>query len=303
MRRRVASIVVRVTDRRNHKPPRQASAEIPLVHRTVVNEIARAHAERLVGVQGVVGVMIGGSHARQTADASSDLDLGVYYREPLDLDAMRKLASDCAGRPTEVAGPGGWGPGGNGGAWLDLPDGRVDWILRDLDRVRSEWGRAQAGEFSVHHQPGHPFGFVSTTYVAELALGVIVADPSGELHELQAATATYPHPLREAFDRWLWEAGFSIDIASKPAGRGDAAYVDMCLTHAVGIIVYALHAREGRWVTNEKGIVASAAQLSCAPEGFAVRVHEVIAGGATPADLEAKLEAARALLRDVRGPE
>jgi hypothetical protein len=221
--------------------------------------VAAEHARALVKVSGVVGVVVGGSHARGTADENSDLDLGIYYREPLDVDALRDLASAITGRPTEVAKPGGWGPWVNGGAWLDVedalgwPGGRVDWILRDLERVDHEVSRALRGEFSLHHQAGHPFGFLSTIYVGEAAVARVVADPHGALAKLQARTTPYPEALRQAMVRWLWEAEFSVEIARKPVKRGDAAYVSMCLAHAVGIMAHALHARDGQWVLNEKG--------------------------------------------------
>jgi predicted nucleotidyltransferase len=270
--------------------------------------LARRHAARLLEVHGVAGVMLGGSHARGTADDRSDIDLGVYYRGRIDVEAMRSAASDVAGRPTEVAGPGGWGPWVDGGAWLDLDGdldcdvdgGRVDWILRDLDRVEHEWQRALRGEFSLHHQPGHPFGFVSCGYVGEVALGRVVADPTADLGRLKAAAATYPDQLRAAFERWLWEAGFSLDIARKSAGRGDAAYVSMCVVHAVGIMAHALHARAGSWVVNEKGLVAAAGALPDAPSGFTERAHAACAGhGARPEDLLATLSAAEDLLATV----
>jgi predicted nucleotidyltransferase len=266
-----------------------------------VRLLAGAHAARLLEIDGVVGVMLGGSHARGAADQHSDVDLGVYYRGRLDVEAMGESASDLVGRPTDVAGPGGWGPWVDGGAWLDLAPGRVDWILRDLGRVEAEWERARRGEFSLHHQPGHPFGFVSTTYVGEVALGCVVGDPTGDLGRLRTAAATYPDPLRASFDGWLWEAGFSLDIARKSAGRGDATYVSMCVSHAVGIMAHALHARAGSWVVNEKGLVPGAGALPQAPADFTDRAHAACAGrGARPEELRATLDDAEELLAIVR---
>ncbi|MGW0228939.1 nucleotidyltransferase domain-containing protein [Actinopolymorpha singaporensis] len=263
---------------------------------------ARTHARALVEVKGVVAVVVGGSHASGTADATSDLDLGLYYREPLDVSALADLATTLSGRPTEVAPPGGWGPWVNGGAWLSTDLGPVDWILRDLDRVTHEWERARRGEFGLHHQPGHPFGFLSTTYVGELATAVVVADPTGEVGRLRQAAARYPEPLRDALVGWLWEADFSLAVARKATGRGDAAYVAMCVLRAVGIMAHALHARAGRWVLNEKGLVAAAGRLPGAPAEFTARA-QVLCGriGATPAELTARLDDAERLLADVRG--
>ncbi|MET9020094.1 nucleotidyltransferase domain-containing protein [Actinopolymorpha sp. NPDC004070] len=263
---------------------------------------ARTHAEALVEVTGVVAVVVGGSHASGTADAGSDLDLGVYYREPLDVPALAHLATTLTGRPTEVAAPGGWGPWVDGGAWLSTDEGPVDWILRDLGRVTHEWERAARGEFGLHHQPGHPFGFLSTTYVGELATAVVVADPDGEVRRLQQAAARYPKPLRDALVGWLWEAEFSLAVARKATGRGDAAYVAMCVLRAVGIMAHALHARAGRWVLNEKGLVAAAGRLPDAPPAFAARAQALCGGiGTTPAELTAALADADRLLADVRG--
>jgi predicted nucleotidyltransferase len=74
----------------------------------------RGHLTR---VAGVVGVTLGGSRARGDADAASDVDLGVYYRDGLDLAAVRRLAADLDPAAT-VSGRGGWGPWVDGGAWL-----------------------------------------------------------------------------------------------------------------------------------------------------------------------------------------
>lgn len=263
--------------------------------------LAAEHGRLLVEVDGVVGIMLGGSHARGTARPESDIDLGVYYREPLDVAALEALAGQVTGRPTAVARPGGWGRWVNGGAWLDVDDLRVDWILRDLVRVEKQWDEARHGRFSVQHQPGHPFGFVSTTYVAEVALGVVAADPSGELGALKAVTSPYPQALRAAFASWLWEAGFSLDVAAKAAGRGDAAYVNMCVVHAVGVMAHALHGFAGAWVTNEKGLIDAAARLPGVPHDFAAQAHLLCAGyGPRPDDLKAQLAAAQLLLGEVK---
>lgn len=132
-----------------------------------VRAIAVQMAEQLLAVDGVVGVTLGGSRARGTHAPGSDLDLGVYYRGEVDVAAIRALAA--AWTPNhEVAEPGDWGAWVDGGAWL-LPDGSslptaVDWIYRDLDRVRSEHQRGLRGEVTVVHHLGHPLGFLTAAY-------------------------------------------------------------------------------------------------------------------------------------------
>ncbi|WP_316524527.1 nucleotidyltransferase domain-containing protein [Kitasatospora brasiliensis] len=256
--------------------------------------IIEAMADRLTRVPGVVGVMLGGSRARGEERPGSDWDLGVYYRGALDLDALRALA----GPEVEVAGPGGWGPWVNGGAWLRVDGVAVDWILRDLDRVEQVWADCREGRYEVGTQAGHPLGFWSPCYPGEVALGRLLADPTGELAILQRQTADYPEPLREALTAATWEAGFLLDTAAKSAARADTLHVSLCLSRAVGILVQALYARHRRWCLNEKGSLAVAEQLPDAPTDFGSLARAVLgAPGATAAELEATLTRARELTR------
>ena len=56
-----------------------------------------AIAGRLVGVGGVVGVLLGGSRARGTHHPDSDVDLGVYYRPPLDVGGSPRWPASSPG--------------------------------------------------------------------------------------------------------------------------------------------------------------------------------------------------------------
>lgn len=84
-----------------------------------MDEITRI-AHRLQEADGVVAVALGGSGARGTHRPDSDVDLGLYYRAPLDTEALRRLAAELSGDTVEVTEPGGWGPWVNGGAWLTV---------------------------------------------------------------------------------------------------------------------------------------------------------------------------------------
>ncbi|MGW1026640.1 nucleotidyltransferase domain-containing protein [Streptomyces sp. NPDC002577] len=258
-------------------------------------------AERLTDVSGVVGVCLGGSRARGAHSPDSDFDLGLYYRPPLDTAALRRLAAELTGAPVEVTEPGGWGPWVDGGSWLTVDGHRVDWIYRDLDRVHRIWQQCREGRFEVGSQPGHPLGVYSHAYVGELALGRVLADPTGELRDLQQQTRSYPEPLRDALiANARWEAPFILGGARKGAARGDAFYVAGCLFRAVGLLVHALHAQAGHWVLNEKGAVRAAGELAVAPEGFAERAHALFSGlGTAPEVLAAALDAADRLTDEV----
>ena len=236
-------------------------------------------AAELAGVGGVVGVVLGGSRARGTADEHSDTDLGVYYRGRLDVGAVRRLAA-AYDPGAEVTAPGSWGPWVDGGAWLTVGGARVDWIYRDLDRVLRSRVDCEAGRVECHFQVGHPHGFWSSAYAAELALAEILADPTGEL--AAARPTGYPPALAAALgERGRWEADFMLVAAGKGAARGDLAWVAGCLYRAVGCVTQARYAEAGRWLTTEKGATP--------PDLAAVLAHL----GDTPAELSAAIDRLR----------
>jgi hypothetical protein len=257
-------------------------------------------AGRLCAVGGVVGVVLGGSRARGDHSPDSDFDLGLYYRSSLDVDGLGALARTVAGPDARVTRPGEWGSWVNGGGWLTIAGTAVDWLYRDLDRVIGACDEASRGSYRFHAQTGHPLGFPDFAYAGELALGVVLADPSGELAALRDRMRTYPDELRRTLvTRSLWEASFLVDIARKAVPRADTTYVAGCLFRVVGLCAHALHAHAGRWLINEKGAVASAGRLAGAPPSFAARAHGLLAGlGDTAADLDAALTRAADLTAD-----
>ncbi|MDR7276119.1 nucleotidyltransferase domain-containing protein [Catenuloplanes atrovinosus] len=222
-------------------------------------------ATELAGIGGVRAVVLGGSRARGTHRPDSDYDLGLYYRDDLDVAALRALAARITGHDTEVTARGGWGPWVDGGGWLTVDGVRVDWIYRDLGRVERVWADCRAGRYEIGFQPGHPLGFYSHTYAGELALCRPLA-VDADVTALRARTRDYPSALGEALVAGLWEADFMIGIASKVT---DPVYRAGCLFRLVGVVCQAMHGRAGRWLINEKGMVESAAALPGAPAGFA----------------------------------
>lgn len=177
-------------------------------------------AERLCAVDGVVAVALGGSRARGTHRPDSDWDLGLYYRGELDVAGLRAVAATVADQETELTPPGGWGPWVDGGGWLRVGGTAVDWIYRDLDRVRRIWADCRAGRYEVGVQAGHPLGFYSHAYAGEVALCHVLADPTGELTALREETSAYPPALGAALVAGGWEAGFLVEAAAKGAASG-----------------------------------------------------------------------------------
>lgn len=269
-----------------------------------MDETAWRVADRLAVVDGVVGLTVGGSVARGTADDASDLDLGIYYRGPLDVDAIRRVAVelDDSRSPRAVTGLGEWGPWVNGGAWMRVGGRDVDLLYRDLDRVETVWAECREGRVRTDYQVGHPHGFHSHMYLAELHHGRVLHDPSGELSALRARFADYPEAMRRAIvRRGLEEAEFSIGISRKAAARGDVAYVVGNLYRAVACLVQALFAMNREYFVNEKGSVAAVEGFAVRPEGFARQVAEVLGSpGADAKALAASPDTLGALIEEIR---
>ncbi|AQZ70263.1 DNA polymerase subunit beta [[Actinomadura] parvosata subsp. kistnae] len=258
-------------------------------------------AARLAAVPGVVAVALGGSRARGTHRPDSDIDLGLYYRGDLDVAGLRALAREVTGEETDVTEPGGWGPWVDGGGWLTIDGWRVDWIYRDLDRVHRVWHDCRAGRYEIGVQAGHPLGFYSHAYAGEVALCQVLADPAGELTALREATAQYPPALRDALVAGLWESDFALTTARYGAAGNDPVYVAGALFRAIGVACHALHAADGAWLINEKGMVAAAGRLPSAPETFGERAQALLAGvGSAPEEITRTIDTAAELLAEVR---
>ncbi len=243
--------------------------------------LAEEIAGRLGEVPGVVAVALGGSWARGEAHLDSDLDLGVYYRPEHrpSVEDLRRLAQELDDRhlPDLATEIGEWGPWINGGGWLRVESRSVDWLYRDADKVAAIIGRCTSGETACHYQPGHPHGFHEHIYLGEVHHCRTLHDPEGLLRELKSAVATYPPKLkRTIIEKYLWEAGFSLETARKPAARGEASYVSGCLFRGVACMVQALFALNERYFINEKGSVRAADSFAVRPERFGETASELL---------------------------
>lgn len=216
-------------------------------------------AAELANVPGVVAVVLGGSRARSRATASSDTDLGLFYREaePLDVDTLRVLVHELDRSRPQVTELHGWGPWVNGGAWTTIdPLGPVDLIYRSVDRVERTLHDLCEGrrQHDWHQQP--PFGFTSVTYGGEDAACVPIVDEDNVVATLKQRVATYPDALRRTIvDADLWKAEFTVRNARKVAARGDARLTIAHLTRADHYLVQVLFALNRTWFVNDKSAV------------------------------------------------
>ena len=247
-----------------------------------VDLLIQSIVEELKRVEGIQAIVLGGSRARGTHTSSSDIDLGIYYHpdKPLHIEQLTRVAIslDDGHRADLVTPIGGWGPWINGGGWLKIQSYPVDFLYRDLEKVTTVINDCLGGRVEVFYQPGHPFGFLSSIYFAEVAVCQPLWDPEGKLSRLKERVDPYPQSLQKALiQKFAWEIDFSIQIARKSIERFDVTYAAGCCFRSVMCMLQALFAMNKQYWLNEKGALALANTFSLKPDMLKSRVEEAFA--------------------------
>jgi len=251
----------------------------------MVDGIMRTAAEKLSSLPFVEAVVLGGSRARGTHSADSDIDIGVYYRADLfDLYAINRAAAELDDERREklVVPPGGWGEWVNGGGWLVVGGYHVDLILRDIQRVERIVEETERGVVTAHYQTGHPHGYISAMYRGELAICKVLYAKDARFFALKRRAEEYPAALRDALiSFFLFEAEFSLTIMRANAASGDKYYAAGHLFRAVSCLNQVLFACNRAYCINEKKAVMMIASFPRKPEDYekkVTRLFESLAG-------------------------
>lgn len=252
-------------------------------------------------VPGVRAIVLGGSRARGIHSPDSDIDVGIYYnRADLDIQALDRAAQDLDDdhRNNLVSPPGEWGEWVNGGAWLSVHNHKVDFILRDIERVATSVRECQNGIVSAHYQPGHPHAFINAMYAGELAASKLLWTATTEVTNLKEQAERYSPELKTALiDFFSFEADFSCTLASKNANRGDRYYVTAHLIRAVSGLNQILFALNETYCLNEKNAVKTIDSFPIKPDNYGVEIDRVFAD--VGSDLQAACERLARLLAAV----
>ncbi len=237
--------------------------------------------EQLGAVTGLAAVVLGGSYASGTQHAGSDMDIGLYYFEakPFSIDEIQRIATGVSTDGTAtVTGFYEWGAWVNGGAWIHTPQGKVDFLYRNLDQIQRTIAEAQQG-LAWHDYGQQPaYGFYSVIYLAETQICVPLYDPGGLIARLKRQVETYPPKLKEKIivDS-LWSAEFTLLHARSFAERGEVYNTVGCLTRAAANLTQVLFALNKRYFIRDKQVMEVVAGFPQIPPGYVQQVNQVLA--------------------------
>ena len=222
----------------------------------VINQICK----ELDGIAGIVGVVLGGSRARGTNHATSDIDIGIYYDESagFDINEIRKIATkiDDDHRENIITTLGEWGPWINGGGWLVVQGYHVDFIFRDIKRVSRVIDDCLKGVVSAHYHTRHPHAYINVMYMGESSICKILIDPTNQIAELKAKTMPYPKSLKDAIiGYFMFEASFSLMFAKDNVDKDDISYVAGQVFRTISCLNQVLFALNEEYCINEKKAV------------------------------------------------
>ncbi|MGO9056215.1 MAG: nucleotidyltransferase domain-containing protein [Candidatus Binataceae bacterium] len=247
--------------------------------------------DKVARIRGIGAVVLGGSHARGTADRHSDIDLGLYYdsRRPFQVGELRRVARELDDRPfpASVTDFGAWGPGVNGGGWLIVGGRHLDFLYREIQAVGTAIEECRRGEPKSVYQLGHPLGFHNQIYAGEVACCRPLFDPKGAVAGLKKLVGRYPVEFRRAVvKKHLYDAAFEIGIVDKPAARGDIFSTSGYLFRAAGFMILVLYGVNRRWFINEKGAIRASRGFLLRPRNFHATIQSVLAApGRSPRSL------------------
>lgn len=245
---------------------------------TDIHSILTKTIQTLPGITGLQAIVLGGSRGTGTDGPGSDIDIGLYYDDPLDVDALQLAAQslDDDHRPNLLAGPGGWGNWVNGGGWLVVDGIHFDLILRETRRVRQAVIECDNGIVSSHYQPGHPHAFTNVMYRGELATCKMLWSATQELPDLKMHAEPYPAPLKASLINFFgFEAGFSLDLAKNYLQKEDPYYIAAHLVRSVSALNQVIFALNEKYCLNEKKAVCNIESFTIKPVHYKDRIAEV----------------------------
>jgi hypothetical protein len=171
-----------------------------------------------------------------------------------------------------------WGAWVNGGAWIHTPQGKVDFLYRNLDQVRRTIAEAQQGVSQHDYDQQPAYGFYSVIYLAETQICIPLYDPELLIAKLKRDVETYPPRLKQRIIAdSLWSAEFTLLHARAFAAQGDVYNTAGCLTRALSNLTQALFALNERYFLRDKKVLEVVAGFPNLPAGYIQQIDPILA--------------------------
>lgn len=204
----------------------------------------------------IKGIVLGGSRATGTATEDSDIDIGIYYEKgKLDFEGLNFTAQqlDDAHREHLICREGEWGNWVNCGGWLVVDGFHVDFILRDIARVKECITQTDSGNITIHYQTGHPHAYLNVMYRGELASSKVLYSKDNDFSKLKEDAECYTDSLKRALIAFFsFEAKFSCDLAKSYSQNNDMYYIVGHLFRSISALNQVLFAMNQAYCLNEK---------------------------------------------------
>lgn len=234
---------------------------------------------------GPCGIAFGGSHAKEAADAWSDVDVYLFAERVLPGARRAELVRQALGADSEAVSWGSDEPFVQGGTDFRRGGVPVEVWLRETGAVERALAECLAGRITRKPAVWAVMGFFGHAVMADVRAMRIIEDPVGVLARWKEQAAVYPEPLRRAIlSRFTAEAGFwpgnlHYHTAVERADRIYAAGIVQQTVQALVQVAFALN-REP--FPGEKQLAAKLEKLPILPAAFAARIEALLYPGASP---------------------
>ena len=246
---------------------------------------------------GAYGIALGGSCAKGTSDALSDVDVYLFADAVLPGERRRALVERHAGPDARVETWGADEPFTQGGTDFEYEGVRVECWLRSAPQVERTIAESARGEIRRDLAVWAVMGFVSYGVMADVHSMRIVDDPRGMLARWKAAVDPYPPPLRDAIlRRFGAEAGFwpRNPHYLGAVERADVIYTSGIVQQTVHALIQVVFALNRAYFPGEKKLAQAMEKLPLQPPSFAARLEALLCPGLRP-DVAQLREQQRAL--------
>jgi predicted nucleotidyltransferase len=243
-------------------------------------ELLKSILSDLEKVDGIMGLVLGGSYALGLATEDSDLDIGLYYSSssPFSIHEIKLIAKKYADKETPVVTNFyEWGPWVNGGAWIKNKLSKIDFLYKNIEQITTTIENAHQGNWEVNYEQQPPFGFSSLIFLAETFYCVPLYERNNCIQNLKEKVSSYPDKLKQAVvQQSLWAAEFTIYQAIGFAEKEDIYNTYGCYTRAINKIILAIFALNERYPMGDKRALIIIDQLTLKPENLSKRIEEIL---------------------------